>query len=133
MYTRKLCKNGEIIDSDSHILDGKPYKTWAKNTLYTGTILFNDTVNKMRVSSSFKEGKLHRVDGPALKAIFRNKRRSSGTYTEWWIENKKYKQINLSDYLVLDYSEGEYGLMWVKLLDKDQTLDYPDIPGLITK
>jgi hypothetical protein len=133
MYTRKLHKNGEVVDSDSHVIDGKPYKTWAKDNLYTGIILFADNVNKLRVSSFFKEGKLHRVDGPALKTIFRKRRMRTGSCGEWWVEGKEYKRINLKDYVVLDYYKGKFGLMWYKLVDKDKVFDQPDILGLNIK
>ena len=73
----------------------------------------------------FKEGKFHRKDGPACEY-------SNGS-KNWYLENKAYKLINLKNYVVLDYSEGEYGLMWYKLLNEEEIFEYPDIPGLITK
>ncbi len=73
----------------------------------------------------FKNGKLHREDGPACE------------YTDgskyWWFEDKPYEQINLKAHIVLDHYQGEYNLVWYKLLGKDKVLEYPDIPGLIIK
>ncbi len=73
----------------------------------------------------FKNGKRHREDGPALKF--------SDSIKYWYLEGKSYGQINLKDYVVLDSYQGNHNLVWYKLLDKDQIIDYPDIPGLITK
>lgn len=73
----------------------------------------------------YKEGKRHREDGPAYESI-------SG-YKEWWIEDKQYYQINLKDFVILEYDKGKYGIMWYTLLDKDQIIEYPDIPGLIIR
>lgn len=73
----------------------------------------------------YKEGKLHREDGPACEW--------TNGHKQWWLEHKKYHPINLNDYLVLDYYKGEYGLMWYRILDKDKVIDCPDILGLIAK
>lgn len=73
----------------------------------------------------YKEGKKHRKDGPACEY--------SDEYKEWYLENKIYRQISLKDYIILDSYQGEYGLLWYKLLNKDQIIKYPDILGLITK
>ena len=73
----------------------------------------------------FKDGKRHREDGPAIEL-------PNGP--EWWyLEDEDYDQINLENYIVLDYCKGEYGIMWHKLLGKDNVFEYPDIPGLIEK
>lgn len=73
----------------------------------------------------YKDGLRHREDGPAVEL-------ASGSKF-WYLKNQKYPQINLNNHVVLDYSKGEYGLMWYKLIDKDKIIDYPDIPGLIQK
>mgnify|MGYP003491503140 CR=1 FL=1 len=75
--------------------------------------------------SWYKDGLWHREDGPAYET-------PSG-YKQWWLENLFYDQINLKDYIVLDHDKGKCGIMWYRLLDKDQIIEYPDIPGLITK
>ena len=73
----------------------------------------------------YKEGKLHQEDGPACEFL-------NGT-KKWYLEGEWYSQINLNNFVVLDYDKGKYDLIWYKLLDKDKILEYPDIPGLITK
>jgi len=87
---------------------------------YTGIV-----INSTNAKFWFKESKLHREDGPAYESI-------SG-YKEWWIEDKQYYQVNLKDFVILEYDKGKYGIMWYILLDKDQIIEYPDIPGLIWK
>ena len=74
----------------------------------------------------YLNGLAHRIDGPA-------KEWENGIVKEWWVEGKEYKQINLKDYVVLDYYKGDYDLMWYKILGKNKIFEYPDIPGLITK
>ena len=71
------------------------------------------------------EGKLHREDGPACEW--------TNGYKEWYLENEEYFEINLNDYVVLDYYKGKFGLMWYKILDIDEIIENPDIPGLIEK
>ena len=75
--------------------------------------------------SWYKDGKRHQLNGPAK--IWAN------GHKEWWVEGKEFKQINLKDYVVLDYYKGDYDLMWYKILGKNKIFEYPDIPGLITK
>ncbi len=67
----------------------------------------------------------HREDGPAVE--YTSGRKS------WYLEGKYYERINLKNFVILDSYKGKYGLMWYKLLDKDEIIEYPDIPGLITK
>jgi hypothetical protein len=73
----------------------------------------------------YKQGKCHREDGPA-------KMWANG-HKEWRVEGKEFKQINLKDYVILDYDKGKFDLMWYKLLDKDKVFECPDVPGLIWK
>ena len=91
------------------------------------SIPINYTGIAQRPESKFwyKNGKLHREDGPA--------REWSDGYKEWWLEDQGYDQINLNDYVVLDHDNGKYGIMWYRLLDKDELFEYPDLPGLIIK
>jgi len=72
-----------------------------------------------------KEGEFHRIDGPAIEYTD-----GSG---EWWINGIYYHPIILKNYVVFDYYQGEYGIMWYKLLGKNKIFEYPDIPGLIEK
>ena len=71
------------------------------------------------------EGNCHRLDGPAIE-------NSDGTIY-CYLENEYYPPISLNDFIVLGYDKGEYGLVWYRLLDKDEIFECPDIPGLITK
>ena len=73
----------------------------------------------------YKEGKRHRLDGPACEF--------SNGYKQWWLESHYYSKINLKDYVVLDHDKGKYNIKWYKLLDKNKIFEYPDIPGLIIK
>jgi len=73
----------------------------------------------------YKEGNLHREDGPACEY-------RSG-HKEWFLNSQQFFQINLKDQIILDEYKGKYGLMWYNLLDKDEIIEYPDIPGLIIK
>ncbi len=71
----------------------------------------------------YKEGKRHREDGPAVELICGTKR--------WYLEDKNQEMVSLRKYIILDYYKGKYNLMWYKLLDKNKILDIPNIPGLI--
>ena len=73
----------------------------------------------------YKDGLRHREDGPAVEY-------SSGS-KQWYLEDKHYAQINLNNYVVLDSYKGNHNLTWYKLLTKDKVIEWPDIPGLITK
>jgi hypothetical protein len=96
----------------------------------------------------FKEGKYHREDGPAIELINGEKywyknglyHREDGPAVEWrgeykfwYLEGIYFNEINLNNHVILNHFQGEYGLMWYKLLDKDRIFEYPDIPGLIIK
>jgi hypothetical protein len=72
-----------------------------------------------------KNGLLHREDGPAVEYL--------GGAKSWYLEGKKYNEINLKDFVVLDCYKGKYDLMWYKLLGRNSIFEYPDIPGLIEK
>ncbi len=87
---------------------------------YTGIVEF-----PYRTKCWYKDGKIHREDGPAIEWTNGEK--------EWWFEGKEYFRINLKDYVVLDHCKGKFGIIWYKLLYKDEIIDYPDIPGLVTK
>jgi|JI10StandDraft_1071094.scaffolds.fasta_scaffold12366_2 hypothetical protein len=73
----------------------------------------------------YKEGKYHRLDGPAIEWSDGGK--------AWYLEDENYRQVNLKDYVILDSYRGRYGIMWYKLLGVDKIIEYPNIPGLIEK
>ena len=87
---------------------------------FTGIVEFSDETRIW-----YKEGKVHRKDGPAKE--WRD------SHKEWYLEDIFYKRINLKDYIILDYYQGNHNLMWYKLLGKDNVFDCPDIPRLIMK
>ena len=72
-----------------------------------------------------KEGKVHRVDGPACEWI--------NGLKLWYLESKLYSRLSLKNYVVLVSYQGEYNLIWYKLLNEYKIFEYPDIPGLIEK
>jgi|JI10StandDraft_1071094.scaffolds.fasta_scaffold1407532_1 hypothetical protein len=73
----------------------------------------------------YKEGKYHREDGPAIEWIYGSE--------EWYLKNISYIPIDLKDFVVLDHYQGNYNIMWYKLLDENKVFEYPDVPGLIIK
>jgi hypothetical protein len=96
----------------------------------------------------YKNGKLHREDGPAIDYLDKEKlwykegerHREDGPAIEYpngvsyfYFEDKGYNEINLKDYVVLDHYKGKNNFMWYKLLGEDKVIEYPDIPGLIIK
>lgn len=86
---------------------------------------FTGIVQKYEGKFWYKNGKYHREDGPAVEY--------SDGYKMWFLEDKRYMPKNLNNFIVLDYDKGKYDLIWYRLLGKDKILEYPDIPGLITK
>lgn len=107
----------------------RPYGKHNIPALYTGEILYIEqiplAIGGNSIKCWYKDGNYHREDGPAVEYSDGDK--------HWWFENRFIKQINLKDFVVLDHDKGEYGILWYKLLDKDEIIDYPDLPGLITK
>jgi hypothetical protein len=73
----------------------------------------------------FKEGKYHRLDGPVFEW--------ANGYKRYYLEGVFYRQVDLKDFVVLDHYQGKYGIIWYKLLDENEILEHPDIPGLIEK
>ena len=87
---------------------------------FTGIIEFANGTKEW-----YKEGKYHRLDGPAIEWSDGGK--------AWYLEDENYRQVNLKDYVILDSYRGRYGIMWYKLLGVDKIIEYPNIPGLIIK
>ena len=73
----------------------------------------------------FKNGKYHREDGPAIEY-------ADGT-KKWWLKGKRFYPVTEKSYVIIDEYQGLYGLTWLKVLLKDQIIEMPDVPGLITK
>jgi hypothetical protein len=70
----------------------------------------------------FKEGKLHREDGPAIEC-------ADGT-KYWWIDGKQFFEvIDVTNKLFLGKEKGKYGLEWLKFLTDKRIEEYPIIPG----
>jgi len=74
----------------------------------------------------YKEGKIHRLDGPAIE--FPNGEK------QWWIECKLYLPekllclINSSFYFGKE--KGQYNLEWLRFLTKEKIEKFPIIPGI---
>jgi hypothetical protein len=75
----------------------------------------------------FKEGKLHRENGPAIEY--------ANGYKEWWIEGIEYsreKFKTLTDTSVfLEIERGRFNLEWIKYLTETGIEEYSIIPGTI--
>ena len=75
----------------------------------------------------YKEGKLHRLDGPAVEFS------RIGT-NFWYLENKFYslgklsKLINSSSFLGKE--KGRYNLEWLKFLTENGIEEFPIISGM---
>lgn len=72
------------------------------------------------------EGQRHRTDGPAVECINEDK--------EWWIDYVEYYEGVLQEYIetciVLDVEECDGGTYWIKILCEDEIIKYPFIPGM---
>lgn len=115
---------------------------------FTGLVEWFDEENLIIEKRFLKDGRIHRKDGPANEDPYGNKEwwlhgnrhRLDGPAIEradgskyWYIDGIWYPKIDLKDHVVLDQYQGPYNLMWYKVLDKDEIIEYPDIPGLIMK
>jgi hypothetical protein len=94
----------------------------------------------------FKEGKLHREDGPAIEHENGLKEwwvedilhRTDGPAVEypngskeWWIEGKQIPtEINITNKLYLGKEKGKYNLEWLRFLVEEGIEEYPIIPGI---
>lgn len=113
-------------------------------TYFTGCVEYPD--GDMRW---YKEGKLHREDGPAIKYfnghkewwIEGNLHRLDGSaieYTdgtkEWWIKYVEYYEDTLqyciNTYIFLDVENYDSGTYWLKFLCENGIKKYPFIPGM---
>ncbi len=111
---------------------------------YTGVIEFYNG-NKYW----YKEGKLHREDGPAVEYTDGTKKwwiggvlhRIDGPAVEmlsgsklWYIDNVYLSYRNLEHWLntgiFLGKEKGKYGLEWLKFLTETGIEEYPLIPGM---
>ena len=125
-------------------------EVWDRNDIpekYTGVALSLATESTMY----YKEGKLHREDGPAIefpdggKHWFKdgNHHRVNGPAVEyssgckeWWVDDFLYMAIRphdtcvdfyfeLQDCIFLESCVGNYGLKWMKLLTEDEVIELP--------
>lgn len=82
------------------------------------------TISSAKFKVWKKDGKLHREDGPAVE-------RENGN-NSWYLDDVRYdKIIKLKEKCVLSEYKGKYGLVWYKILDEDEIVEIPNIPGLI--
>lgn len=94
----------------------------------------------------YKEGKQHRIDGPAVEHwngskhwyVEGKRHRVNGPAFEspdgtkcWYIEGEEYKKIiKTQDKIFLGKEIGKYGLEWYKFMTEKGIEEYPLIPGL---
>jgi hypothetical protein len=74
----------------------------------------------------FKEGNLHRLDGPACE-------HSNGT-KKWWIDNTKY-DIDYLNFLsrnsiYIGKEKGQYNFEWLRFLTENRIEEFPIMPGM---
>ena len=85
---------------------------------------FKDNDYRVETISWYKEGKLHRIDGPAVEY----------PHKEWWVEGNKYEFLTLDYYnkgcLFLGKDKGKYDLEWLKFLTNEGIKEFPIIPGM---
>jgi hypothetical protein len=74
----------------------------------------------------YKEGKVHRLDGPAIEW--------SNGVKQWHIENNLYSPKELSNLisfsLFLGKEKGRYDLEWLRFLTKEGIKEFPIMPGM---
>lgn len=71
----------------------------------------------------YKEGKLHRVNGPAIENPTGDK--------YWYIEGKSYiEEIAIENKFYLGKEKGKYGIEWFRFLTEEGIEEYPILPGL---
>ena len=77
----------------------------------------------------YKEGRLHRIDGPACEY--------SGGNKYWYIENYYYSPYNLHSLIKTSIylgkkENGDYNLDWLRFLTNQGIEEFPIIPGMET-
>ena len=87
---------------------------------YTGIVFYRDIGTYW-----YKEGKLHREDGPAYE---------EGEYRgakAWWIDGiQYYEDIAITGKIFLGKERGRYGLIWLRFLNETTVEEHPIIPGM---
>jgi hypothetical protein len=72
------------------------------------------------------EGKRHRVDGPAYEDVRNNK--------GWWIEDRWYTAFELKYFvdtsIYLGKEKGKHDIEWLKFLHENEIKEFPIIPGM---
>ncbi len=88
---------------------------------FTGMIEYPNQVKKW-----YKEGKLHRTDGPA--EIY------SENDSCWFLEDKYipfgYLKRVIKESVFLGKEKGKFDLEWLKFLTEDGIYEFPIIPGM---
>jgi hypothetical protein len=74
----------------------------------------------------YKEGKKHRLDGPAIEY--------PNGLKEWWIEDKFYLPKKLSELFKFSFcfgkEKGKYNLEWLKFLTEKGIEEFPIMPEM---
>lgn len=128
MKTIKLETDGSIPENFTGIVEREYIsKEWYKNGK-----LHREDGPAIEYSNGKKEWWIedarHRVDGPACEY-------SSG-YKEWWI-NKCVYNVHYLEYLFrysifLGKEKGKYNLYWFKFLTETRVIEFAVIPGMET-
>lgn len=92
---------------------------------YTGIVYYTNT----RSRYWYKEGRAHRIDGPAVE--YKNRERY------WWVDGVYYFGIILCSIIdssiFLGIEKGKYDLYWLKFLTENEGIqEFPIIPGMET-
>lgn len=87
---------------------------------YTGIVLYPDLATYW-----YKEGKLHRIDGPAYEEG------EYGGMKAWFIDGVQYYEIiDVTNKPFLGKEKGKYGLVWLRFLTEEGVKEYPILSGL---
>ena len=93
---------------------------------YKNILSYKDNDYRVKTISSYKKGKLHRIDGPAVED-------TDGT-KEWWVEGIKYSTSKLQSLIessvYLGKSKDKYNIEWLKFLVEDGIEEFPHVPGI---
>lgn len=85
-------------------------------------------INENQSEFYYKEGKLHREDGPAIVLIDGHK--------EWWVDGEVYAWLcvftMIKDGIYIKTEKGSYNLCWLTFLTEEGFEKFPLVPGMET-
>jgi len=116
---------------------------------FTGVAEYSANLEKWYLKYWFKEGIIHREDGPAIEWVNGNKywykegncHRSDGPAIErldkskeWWVDGQLYLFIDIEvlieTSIYLGKEKGKYDLDWLRFLTDEGIEEFPIIPGM---